>query len=116
MSDNLGSGISFDQDFDLIVGTTGDLANESGVDELKKDLAMQMVISLDRYIGQSPTGNLKEQVAGTAARVANADSRVRSVRKSETLVEFSDDREQISLKMQVVTEGADVPQELVFDV
>lgn len=114
MADDLGTGIHLDDQFDFAVDPTGDLKNEGGVDELQKDLAFQMVISLSRYIGEPPTGNLTEQVAGTARRVAEVDSRVSSVEESKTEVSFSSDRQEITLKMTVHT--ADGQRDLIFDV
>jgi hypothetical protein len=114
MSDLFGDGIHLDEQFDFAVGTTGDLKSESGTDELQKDLAFQMVISLDKYIGQHPSGNLNEKVAGTARRVAEIDSRVNFVDTRKTEVSFSTDRQEITLKLFVKTDTGE--KELIFDV
>lgn len=114
MVDEFGSGIHLDGQFDFAVGSAGDLKTENGIDELQKDLAFQMVINLDRYIGQPPSGNLEEKVASTAKRVALADSRIGSVDSSKTEVSFSPDRQEITLKMTIQTGEGE--QELVFDV
>lgn len=114
MSDPFGAGIHLDGQFDFAVDTTGDLKHESGVSELQKDLAFQMVISLDKYIGQPPSGNLNEKVAGTARRVAELDTRVNFVDTRKTDVSFSTDRQEITLKMVVQTDSGE--NELIFDV
>lgn len=114
MSNPFGAGIHLDEQFDFSVDSTGDLESESGVDELQKDLAFQMVISLDKYIGQPPTGNLNEKVAGTARRVAEIDSRVGFVDARKTEVSFSTDRQEITLKMYVQTDDGE--KNLIFDV
>ncbi len=114
MSENLGSGVFLDERFDFSVDPTGDLKSTSGLNELQKDLAFQMVINLEQFIGQPPTGNLQEKVAGTAKRVAEADSRVRYVLEGDTEVIFSDDREEITLKMTAQTR--DEQQNLIFDI
>lgn len=114
MSDNFGAGIHLDEQFDFAVDTTGDIQSDRGVIELQKDLSFQMVISLSKYLGQAPTGNLPEKVAGTARRVAEVDDRVRFVDSSKTEVSFSTDRQEITLKIFVQTDDGE--QELIFDV
>lgn len=114
MVDDFGSGIHLDQKLDFSVDSTGDLKTDSGVSELQKDLAFQMILNLGRYIGQPPSGNLKAKVAGTARRVATVDSRVRSVNEDKTRVLFSDDREEITVELTVRTDEGE--QTLVFEV
>lgn len=114
MSDELGAGIALDEDLDVSVGSTGDLKNESGVDELRKDLAFNMILSLQQYLGSPPGGNLEEKVAATAYRVALADSRIESVDKGATVVRFFDSREELELIITASTVGAG-EQELVFN-
>jgi len=114
MADEFGSGIFLDDQFDFSVNSTGDLKTRSGLDELQKDLAFNMVINLNQYRGQPPTGNLKEKVAATAKSVAEADSRIDFVLSGQTQVSFSDNREQITLKMTAQVE--DTQQSLIFDI
>lgn len=114
MTDPFGSGIHLDEQFDFSVDPTGDLQTDNGVDELQKDLAFQMVISLTKYIGQPPSGNLKAKVAGTAKRVAEVDSRVKFVDSAKTKVSFGPKREEITVKM--VVQSREGQQNLIFDV
>jgi len=114
MTEELGSGVFLDEQFDFSVGPTGDLKNTSGLNELQKDLAFQMVINLSRYLGQPPSGNLPEKIAATAERVAEVDSRVKFVISEDTQVSFSEDREEITLKMTAQTR--DGQQNLIFDI
>jgi len=114
MVDELGSGPALDQYLDLDIDATGDLRSASGVSELEKDLSFQMIINLSRYLGSAPTGNLETQVAGTAKRVALADERVSSVSDDKTVVEFSEDREELTVRLTVRTVGGQ--SELVFNV
>lgn len=114
MVEELGAGIHLDEQFDFAVDPTGDLKTESGVDELQKDLAFQMAISLGEYVGHPPTGNLEAKIVGRAKRVAEADDRVSSVRDDLTEVSFGPKRESISLKIDVITE--DGQQDLVFNI
>lgn len=109
-----GSGVLLDENFDFEVGNTGDLQHESGVDELEKDLAMQMVISLSQYLGEPGSGNVVNKIAGTAARVALLDSRVRSVSKEKTDVKFDRVNGEIDVKLLVNTRDGE--RELVFEV
>jgi len=114
MADNFGSGPSLDQQLDFSVDVTGDILSENGIEELKKDLAFQMIINLSQYLGAGPSGNIETQVAGTAKRVALADERVSSVSDDKTIVEFSDDREELTVHLTVRTVGGE--SELVFNV
>lgn len=114
MTQPFGSGIYLDEQLDFSVDSTGDIRGETGLSELQKDLAFQMIISLDKYLGQPPSGNLKEKVAGTAKRVAEIDSRVTFVDTRKTEVSFSSDRQELTLKMTVQTRDGE--QDLIFDV
>lgn len=112
MVEVLGSGIALDEQLDFSVNSSGDLKSVSGSSELEKDLAFQMIISLSKYVGQPPSGNLNEKVAGTASRVARADRRVNSVTDSN--VTYSRDRREITVEMTVTTRNAQ--RALVFNV
>lgn len=114
MSGNLGSGIFLDTGFDFGVSSTGDLRSESGSNELGKDLAMQMILSLEQYIGKPPTNLVERKVAATATNVALADSRVDSVDKNNIVVTFNNERSEITVEMSVFTEDSE--QEFVFNV
>lgn len=112
---SLGSGIHLDELLDFEVDSTGDIKGEKGVSELQKDLAFQMIISLSKYLGQPPRGNLPEKVAGTAKRVAEVDDRVDYVDSRKTEVEFGPNGEEITLKMVVKTKESG-EENLIFDV
>lgn len=109
-----GAGIYLDESLDFSVGNAGDLKHEVGVDELRKDLAIQMIIYLDQYLGRPPTGSLNAEVAGTAMRAAAADTRVQSVDREKTTVSFSPDREEITLGLTVQTDDGE--HDLVFEI
>jgi len=113
MADEFGSGIALDQQFDLSVDSTGDIEATSGVNELQKDLAFNMVLNLERFLGEPPSGNLNTRVADIASRVALADVRVASV-SDDISVSFNETRDEITIKMSVRT--SDGEQNLVFDV
>jgi len=55
---NEGSGLSLDQNFDLVVSEVGDLDKEDGLEELQKDLAMQVAYTLRNAIGQPDSPEL----------------------------------------------------------
>lgn len=114
MNDTFGSGIHLDSQFDFSVDPSGDLQAERGLDELQKDLAFQMVINLNKFLGKPPSGNLEARVATTAERVAEVDSRIDFVRTELTEVSYSNDRQEITVKITADTETGE--QELVFDV
>jgi hypothetical protein len=114
MMTDLGTGIYLDGSFDFEADSTGDIRATEGVRELQKDLAFQMVISLTKYLGQPPSGNLQEKVAGTAKRVAETDDRVDFVDSRKTEVSFDSARQEITLKITVQTEEG--LQDLIFDI
>lgn len=111
---DFGTGIYLDEQLDFVVSPTGDLKTKTGADELQKDLSYNMILNLQQYLGQPPSGNLEEKVAGTARRVAEADTRIDSVLSEQTKVTFSPDREEIELIMVIRSDDAE--QELVFNV
>lgn len=114
MSERLGTGISLDESLDLGVDPSGDIESSSGPAELEKDLAVQMIIGLDKYIGEPPSGNIEAKVAGSAKEIALNDPRVISVRDDSIIVNYSTRREEISIEMNVITEDGEIP--FVFDV
>jgi hypothetical protein len=114
MNSNFGSGPALNEDFDFIIDNTGELESSSSVEELGKDLSMQMVLNLEKYLGQSPTNLLRRKVELTATRVATADTRVREVDTESTTVSFSNRRDELTVEMRVLTESG--PQEFVFNV
>lgn len=114
MADEFGSGIFLDEQFDFSVGSTGDLENTSGIDELQKDLAFKMVLNLEQFLGQPPSGNLTAKVADVASRVAIADVRVDSVVEDSIDIQFSETRDELTVKLAVRTGEGE--QNLIFDV
>lgn len=114
MVDEFGSGLYLDQSLDFDVGPTGDLRTVDGVDELEKDLSVQMVASLQQYLGQPPTSNLDAQIFRTASDIATADTRVSSVIRSESTISFSQDRESITILLAARTTSG--TQQLIFEI
>lgn len=110
----LGSGIYLDGLFDFVADSTGDIRAAEDVNELQKDLAFQMIISLSKYLGQPPSGNLKEKIAGTAKRVAETDDRVDFVDSRKTEISFNSNRQEMTLKVTVQTEEG--IEDLIFDI
>jgi len=114
MAPRFGSGIHLDEKFDFSVGNTGDLKSEDGLEELQKDLSIQMVIGLDQYLGQPPGGNLEAKIINKVITIANADPRITSVVESSIDVQFNSSRDELTIKMTVRT--SDGEQNLIFDV
>lgn len=109
-----GSGPALDRQLDLVVNPTGDLKKEEGIDELKKDLAIQMMISLSTFLGRPPSGNLQAKISNTVKRVALDDERINSVVEGSVDVSFSDDRKEIDVSLSVRTQNG--PQTLIFNI
>jgi len=114
MADEFGSGIFLDEQFDFSVGSTGDLKSTNGLNELQKDLAFKMVLNLEQFLGQPPSGNLEAKVADVASRVAVADVRVNSVVEDSIDVQFNETRDELTVKLAVRTDDGE--QNLIFDV
>lgn len=114
MSGDFGSGVYLSERFDFVVNSTGDLRSAEGTQELGKDLAVQMALNLDQYLGEPPSNNLNARVANTASNLALADSRVRAVDKENISVSFNSSRDELTVEMDIFT--ADGRQELVFTV
>lgn len=114
MVDEFGSSASLDESLDFSVDNTGDIATDDGTDELEKDLAVQMILGLQQYIGQPPSSNLNAQVFRTASDIATADTRVSSVSRSESTISFSRDRESITILLAARTTSG--TQQLIFEI
>lgn len=114
MVKEFGSGVFLDEQLDFSIDSTGDIQSTNGVEELEKDLSVQMLIGLKQYTGSPPSGNLRAKVKNTARNIAIADARVLSINSGGVEISFSRDRKQINIKMVVQTTNAE--QELVFSV
>lgn len=114
MTGQFGSGVFLDEQFDFSIDPTGDLQMSEGVNELQKDIAFQMVISMQQFLGSSPSGNLEAKISNTATNVVLGDPRINSVVQNSFDIQFSDNRESISIKFDVRTE--DGQQTLIFNI
>lgn len=112
---NLGSGIFLDEQLDLSVGTTGDLLTVDGIDELEKDLAVQMIQSMQQYLGKTPTNTTEAEAKRTAYRTAIADVRISSVDRENIVVEWQNRTQNLRVDVPVTT-NTDEEYNLVFNV
>lgn len=113
--DNLGSGQYLDQNLDFEVDAGGDIQTSSGIDELQKDLAVQMIVSLSQFIGESPTPETEADIKRMAYRVAIADVRVSSVNRENITVEWIGGMKKFDVEVPLTTD-TDEEYELVFNV
>lgn len=100
----LGSGISLEENFDLNLDTTGDIDSESGIDELQKDLAVATTLVLKQYLGEPPEKGVENRVSDVAKKMVENDVRVNRVVQGSVEVEYSDNRQELSVEMSIVTE------------
>lgn len=114
MAERFGTGIHLDEQLDFSVDPSGDLQAERGLDELQKDLSFQMIVNLQQFIGQPPSGNIEAKVINIAAKIALADSRVSSVDRENSSVTLGPLREKITIDLIVRT--VDGERELIFNV
>lgn len=110
--ENLGSGLYLDQTLDFDPSTTGDLRTVSGSEELQKDLAFQLLIVLDEFIGPPLTPGTRAEIKSLTIDTITSDSRVDSIDRGSMVVS-KPTPESIRVKVFVIAEGEQ--QELVFN-
>ena len=106
MSKKFGTGIALDEEFDLSLDQTGDIATTTGTDELEKDLALNTAIELNEYIGSPPTATTKSDITRDTRITLLEDERVLSV-DPETIDVTIENRETIIVDVNVVTKDED---------
>lgn len=99
--DNLGSGLSLDEELDFDPSPSGDLATNDGLQELSKDLTVVTIVELDEYLGEPPSSTIEEEVLAKAVRVIEPDDRVDYVDKRRSTASYSSDRQTIELDLAV---------------
>jgi hypothetical protein len=75
----LGAGPALDRSLDFTIDSTGDIDAVSGNAELQKDVAFQLQILLQEYLGQPLSTDVQTDIQATTANVLNSDNRVQSV-------------------------------------
>lgn len=113
--ENLGSGIYLDELFDFEVDQTGDVLSTDGIDELEKDLAVQMKFNLRQFLGEVPSSQLNAEVRRTVAQIAIADNRIVSVDRNNIDVEWKERTKKLVVSMSIVT-NTNEKYNLVFNV
>jgi len=114
MTEDLGAGPALDENFDFSVGPTGDIAHNEGLAEVEKDLAANMAVELNSYVGSSLTPKVKGQILSDARITALLDERVTDVDKEASSVSLEDDG---TIKLELaVTIATDEEYTLVFRV
>lgn len=113
--ENLGSGQYLDETLDFEVDTTGDIRASDGLEELEKDLAFQMIISLSQFLGEPPTPETEADIRRMAYRVAAADIRISFVARDNITVEWNHNSREMEVSVPVTT-NTDEEYELVFNV
>lgn len=115
MSEELGSGIALDEQFDMSIDSTGDIETVQGADELQKDLSFQLAISLQDVLGETQSSSVETIVRDIVVKVANADSRVQRVDEDRLDVSIEDNGRTVQIDMMVLTESGE-EFGLVFEV
>lgn len=111
-----GSGLSLDQDFDLVVSEIGDLDKEDGIDELQKDLAMQVAFTLRNVIGQPDSPELSSQIKSLSRRAVEADIRIDEVLRNSIEIRRRNGGGAVTYSVRMTAIISDQQQELVFEV
>lgn len=110
--ENLGSGLYLDQNLDFDPNTTGDLRTVSGSEELQKDLAFQLLITLDEFIGPPLTPGTRADIKSRTVDTITSDSRVDSLDRGSLQVQKPNRN---SIRLSVVVFAGGEEQELVFN-
>lgn len=109
----LGAGIALDEDFDLIIDSTGDIDETRGSAELQKDVAFNLVLELQDILGRPVTKEVLALTKSVTNDVLVEDPRVNNVVSIEVrkVDENSDE-------LEIITSvNADTgQQELVFSI
>ena len=85
--DALGSGIALGDDLDMMLEDSGDLLATSGIEELEKDLSINMIFQLtfggpdgSGYLGRPLTQEVESDILDLIRRTALSDDRINTVR------------------------------------
>jgi len=112
-----GKGLSLDENFDLQLSSVGDIDSAEGIDELQKDLAVQVAFTLRNIIGQPDSPELASEIRSRSRKVIEADERVNEViRGSISIQRFDRRRSDVRYSISVNVSTKDGIQELVFEV
>lgn len=113
---NEGRGLSLDQNFDLVVSEVGDLDKEDGLEELQKDLAMQVAYTLRNAIGQPDSPELSSQIKTLSRRAVEADARIDEVLRNSIEIRKIENGTEIyyRIRMRAIVSGEQ--EELVFEI
>jgi hypothetical protein len=115
MSDE-GTGLSLDQNFDLVISSVGDLEKEDGLDELEKDLAMQVAYTLRNAIGQPDSTELSSQIKSLSRRAVEADVRIDEVLRNSIRIRKIERGTEITYQVSMRAIVSGEQEELVFEI
>jgi len=111
--ENLGSGLYLDSGLDFDPSERGDLRTVSGSEELQKDLAAQLLFTLDEYTGAPLEPAVRSEIRSKTVDTMLADDRVNSVDRGSITVTKPDRN---TIRIQLVLFSAGEGQELVFNI
>lgn len=79
MTGEQGSGPALDENFDFVVGPSGDLKNSDRINELEKDIGFAMAVELQEYIGSPLTPTTEQKLLNSARSVLEDEERIQSI-------------------------------------
>jgi len=107
--DALGSGIALSDDLDFMLQDNGDLLSASGIEELEKDLSVNMIFQLtfggpdgSGYLGTPLTPETESDILDLIRRTALSDERINTV-KSIFVRSSPGQRNTLEIELDVVT-------------
>lgn len=112
---SFGSGPALDEDLDFSIDSGGDIDESSGIDELTKDLSVQLIFALEQFLGRPPTASVKSEVKNVTTQTLSADSRVQFVSSESIDVDIDRISKNIDIDVSIITiDGEEF--DLVFEV
>lgn len=111
--DYLGSGLYLDTSLDFDPNGIGDLRTVDGSDELQKDLAFQLLITLQEFVGPPLTPAVRADIKDLTIDTITSDTRVDDIDRGSLRVEKPDKN---TIRLQAIVTANGTKQELVFTI
>lgn len=94
-------GIALDDNFDITVGSTGDIERTQGPREVQKDLSVRVADATAQYIGVPQAQLSSEDVRAVVRGALEADERVQRVRQVAFETDAVSNRLKVSYRVDV---------------
>lgn len=100
---SFGNGPSLDDDFDFTISSTGDLTISRELEELNKDLSMQLTVVLREFLGETSSTNVETRALSKAIEVVELDSRVDTVQQDTSSATLLSNGRELTTDLDIIT-------------